>query len=76
MTLKLTLCDPHGVLKVSVKLPRVLFKDVTLNVLPEPVTLRLFGPSVKVTVPLGLTVKLIVPVPCFENVNGLGLVVT
>ena len=71
-----TFCEPHGVLKTSVKLPRVLFNDETVNVLLEPLTLRLLGPSVKATVPFGLTVKLIVPVPCFENESGFGLVVT
>ncbi len=77
MTLTLTVCVPQGVLKVSVKLPRVLFNDVTVNVLPVPVTPRLFGPpSATVTGPFGFTVKLIVPLPCFENVSGLGLVVT
>lgn len=30
----------------------------------------------KVTEPLGFTVKLMVPLPCFENDNGFGLVVT
>lgn len=77
MTLTLTVCEPHGVVKVSVKLPRVLFKELTVKVLPEPLTtLRLFGPLAKVTVPFGLTLKLIVPPLCFENVSGLGLVVT
>ena len=61
---------------MSVKLPRVLFSDSTANVVPEPVTPRLLGPLVKVTVPLGLTLKLMVPPLCFENVSGLGLVVT
>jgi hypothetical protein len=55
----------------------VLLSDETWKVFPEVlVTERLFGPSLKMTVPLGLTVKLIVPLPCFENVNGVGLVVT
>jgi hypothetical protein len=72
----LTFCEPHGVLKTSVKLPRVLFNDETVNVLPEPLTLMLLGPSVNATVPLGLTVKLTVPLPCFENESGSGLVVT
>ena len=76
MTLTLTVCVPQGVLKVSVKLPRVLFNDLTVKVLPEPVTPRLFGPLMKVTEPLGLTVKLTVPLPCFENENGFGLVLT
>lgn len=72
-----TLCDPHGVENTSVKLPRVLFSELTANALPTPfVTPRLFGPLVKVTEPLGLTVKLSVPLPCLENENGLGLVVT
>lgn len=63
-------------MNVSVKLPRVLFSDDTVNVVPLPVTPRLFGPLLNTTLPLGLTVKLIVPVVCFENENGLGLVVT
>ena len=71
-----TFCEPHGVLNTSVKLPRVLFNDLTVKVLPEPVTPRLFGPLMKVTEPLGLTVKLTVPLPCFENENGFGLVLT
>lgn len=63
--------------KVSVKLPRVLFRDETVNVLPDPwVTERLLGPLVNETVPLGFTVKLTVPPPCFGNDNGDGLVVT
>ena len=76
MTVTLTFCEPHGVAKTSVKLPRVLFKDVTVNVFPLPVTSRLLGPLLNVTVPLGLTVKLTVPLPRFENDSGLGLVVT
>ena len=77
MTVTLTLCEPQGVLKTSVKLPRVLFSDEILNVLPPAwVTPMLFGPLVNVTVPLGLTVKLTVPPLCFENDSGLGLVVT
>ena len=72
-----TLCEPQGVVNVSVKLPRVLFTDKTEKVLPvDLVTVKLFGPSLKSTVPLGLTVKLTVPLPCFENDIGLGLVVT
>ena len=72
-----TLCDPHGVENTSVKLPRVLFNELTANVLPTPfVTPRLLGPLENVTGPLGLTVKLTVPLRCFENENGLGLVVT
>lgn len=71
-----TFCEPHGVVNTSVKLPRVLFNDETVNTLLDPDTLRLLGPSVKATVPLGLTVKLIVPLPCFENESGFGLVVT
>ncbi len=48
-----------------------------VKVFPESlVTERLFAPSVKATVPLGLTVKLMVPPLCFENVSGLGLVDT
>ncbi|HET7114073.1 MAG TPA: hypothetical protein VFI57_10530, partial [Pyrinomonadaceae bacterium] len=59
------------------KLPRVLFTEATWKVLPDNlVTVMLFGPSVKVTVPLGLTVKLTVPALCFENESGLGLVDT
>ena len=55
----------------------VLFNELTANVLPTPfVTPRLLGPLENVTEPLGLTVKLIVPLPSFENENGLGLVVT
>ena len=77
MIVTLTFCDPHGVVNTRVKLPRVLFSEFTANELPEPfVTLRLLGPLVKVTEPVGLTVKLIVPLPCFENDSGLGLVVT
>ena len=75
----LTFCEPQGVLKASVKLPRALFNDATAKVLPDIlVTLKLLGaPALSnSTVPLGLTVKATVPVPCFENVNGLGLVVT
>lgn len=72
-----TLCDPQGVVNTSVKLPRVLLSELTAKLLPTPfVTLRLFGPLEKVTEPLGFTVKLMVPLPCFENENGLGLVVT
>jgi hypothetical protein len=62
--------------KFSVKLPRVLFSDDTVNVLPLPVTSRLLGPLVNVTEPLGLTVKATVPLPCFENESGFGVVVT
>ena len=76
MTVTLTFCEPQGVLKTSVKLPRVLFNEETLNVLPLPVTPRLLGPLVNVTTPLGLTLKPIVPLLCFENESGLGLVVT
>lgn len=77
MIVTLTFCDPHGVVNTSVKLPRVLFSELTANVLPKPfVTPRLLGPLENCTVPLGLTVKLIVPLPCFENENGFGLVVT
>ena len=72
----LTVCAPQGVLKVSVKLPRVLFSDETVNELPLPVTLRLFGPLVNTTLPLGLTAKPTVPLLRLENENGLGLVVT
>ena len=72
-----TLCEPHGVVNTSVKLPRVLFNELTAKLLPVPfVTWRLFGPLENVTDPLGFTVKLSVPLPCFENENGLGLVVT
>ena len=76
MTVTATFCEPQGVLKTSVKLPRVLFNDETLNAVPLPVTPRLLGPLVNVTVPAGLTTKLIVPPSCFENENGVGLVVT
>ena len=40
------------------------------------VTVRLFGPSLKFTVPLGFTVKLMVPPLCFEKVSGFGLVLS
>ena len=54
-----------------------MFTDATWNVLPDSlVTVRLFGPSVNSTVPLGFTVKLTVPPLCFENTSGLGLVET
>src|SRR5688500_749630 len=73
----LTLRAPQGVSKSSVKLPRALFSDVTLNVLPATlVTSRLFGPPVNSTVPTGFTMKLTLPNPRFENSNGFGLVVT
>jgi len=62
---------------MSVKLPRVLLTDLTVKVVPETCeTLRLLGPLVKLTVPLVLTVKVMIPLPCLENVSGLGLVVT
>ena len=74
---KVTVLVPQGVSKASVKLPRVLFSDATWKVFPVSlVTEMLFAPSVKATVPLGFTVKLMVPPLCFENVNGLGLVDT
>lgn len=64
-------------MKVSVKLPRVLFSETTEKVFPVVrVTPRLFGPLVKFTVPLGLTEKLTEPPLCFENENGFGDVVT
>ena len=75
----LTFCEPQGVVKASVKLPRALFNDVIVNVLPDIlVTAKLLGaPALSnSTVPLGLTVKATVPVPCFENDKGLGLVLT
>ena len=75
----LTFCEPQGVLKASVKLPRALLNDVTSKVLPEIlVTPKLLGaPALShSTVPLGLTAKATVPPLCFENDNGLGLVVT
>ena len=73
----LTVRVPHGVENESVKLPRVLFNELTANALLTPfVTLRLLGPLVNVTVLLGTPVKLIVPLPFFGNDNGLGLVVT
>jgi hypothetical protein len=71
-----TFCEPQGVVNTSVKLPRVLLSELTTKLLPTPfVTLRLFGPLRKVTVPVGFTVKLMVPLPCFEKLNGFGLVV-
>src|SRR5688500_14743072 len=74
---KVTVLVPQGVSKASVKLPRVLFTDATWKVFPVSlVTVILFAPSVKATVPLGFTLKLMVPPLCFENVNGLGLVET
>ena len=75
--LRLTVLVPQGVSKASVKLPRVLLTELTAKVFPVLlVTVRLFGPSLKITVPLGFTVKLMVPPLCFENSSGLGLVVT
>ena len=75
--LRLTVFVPQGVSKASVKLPRVLLTEATEKVFPVSlVTVRLLAPSVKITVPVGFTVKLIVPPLCFENSNGLGLVVT
>jgi hypothetical protein len=60
-----------------VKLPRALLSDSTAKRFPDVlVTERLLGPSVKATVPFGFTLKLTVPLPCFENDSGLGLVVT
>jgi hypothetical protein len=73
----LTFCVPQGVVKTSVKFPRVLFSDSTLKVLPATlVTSILFAASWNSTVPLGFTVKLTLPKPRFEIENGLGLVVT
>ena len=63
--------------KTTLKVPRALFSDAIWKVLPDIcVTARLFGALLKSTAPLGLTVKLTVPALCFENVKGLGLVVT
>ena len=79
MTVTLTFCEPQGVLKASVKLPRALFNDVIAKVLPDIlVTPKLLGAPVlsNSTVPLGLTVKATVPPPCFEKESGFGLVVT
>jgi hypothetical protein len=79
VTVTLTFCEPQGVLKASVKLPRALFNDATLKVLPDIlVTPKLLGAPVlsNSTVPLGLTVKATVPPPCFEKESGFGLVVT
>ena len=75
--LRLTVLVPQGLSKASVKLPRVLLIESTEKVFPVVlVTVRLLGPSLKMTVPVGFTVKLTVPPLCFENSNGLGLVVT
>ena len=62
----MTFCEPHGVVKVSVKLPRVLFNDSTVKDVPEPVTDRLLaGVLARVTAPDGLIEKSIVPDPPF-----------
>lgn len=75
--LRLTVLVPQGVSKASVKLPRVLLIESTEKVFPVLlVTVRLLGPSEKITVPVGFTEKLTVPPLCFENSNGLGVVVT
>ena len=59
------------------KLPRVLFSETILKVLPATrVAEILFGPDLKFTVPVGLTTKLTLPNPRFEIWNGLGLVTT